>query len=717
MKELLKRHFGFDEFRPLQEEIIQHVMSKKDTFVLMPTGGGKSLCYQLPALKNEGLTLVISPLIALMKDQVDALRSNGINASFINSSITYEEINIIKEQIKRKAIQLLYIAPERLAVDGFYDFLKSVNVGLIAVDEAHCISEWGHDFRPDYRNLRSLKTIFPNIPIIALTATATPIVQDDIIRQLSLTGGKRFISSFNRENLKLTVLRKRNAFEKVLQALEKHKGESAIIYCFSRKETEKVAADLQAEGYLALPYHAGLDPEVRKNNQELFIKDEVSIMVATIAFGMGIDKPDVRLVVHYTFPKTLEGYYQEIGRAGRDGLPSDCVLLYSLGDKRKHEFFLDEVQDQEEKNKLQKKLDQVIGYCESFICRRKHVLSYFGEEYTKENCGACDTCLQPVDAFDATQISKSIMTCIAQTGNRFGMSHIVKVLKGSRIEKIIQLSHQNLSSYNSLQGVSEEEIKHVIKYLTVKGFIKKEDGMYPTLSVTIKGQAFLKGVEVISLPKLKIDSLDRESNSGSEVLEFEPELFAQLRILRKHIADERNVPPFAIFGDQSLQEMSYYFPSDEENFLKIHGVGVQKLEDLGPQFISLIKTYCRLNNIEPKSILRKTPRTRSQSKSSRSGIGNYMKTKELIEQKKSLAQIATELGFTKETIIKHIERLLEANQKLDLSYMQPDPITMAEISNAFDVCGDSLLKPIYLFLKEKYSYDDIRLVGLLRSCK
>jgi ATP-dependent DNA helicase RecQ len=385
MKEFLKTYFGYDEFRPLQEEVIGNVMSGKDSFVLMPTGGGKSLCYQLPALKFNGLTIVISPLIALMKDQVDALKANGISAEYINSSLSYQEIVQIQKNVQEGKVKILYLAPERLAMESFQKFLKTLKISLIAIDEAHCISEWGHDFRPDYRNLKLFKSQFPNVPIIALTATATSKVREDIVKQLSLSNPKICVSSFDRENLSFLIIRKKNAFDKLVRILEKHKNEPVIIYCFSRKDTEQIATDLKIEGFNALPYHAGLNSETRKRNQELFIKDEAQIIVATIAFGMGIDKPDVRLVVHYTFPKTMEGYYQEVGRAGRDGLPSECALFYSYGDRRKHDFFIDQMKDNKERNNALKKLDQVIEYCEQTECRRKFVLNYFGEEYVFPN--------------------------------------------------------------------------------------------------------------------------------------------------------------------------------------------------------------------------------------------------------------------------------------------------------------------------------------------
>src|SRR3989339_823575 len=503
MKKLLKKYFGYDQFRPLQEEIINNVVNKKDTFVLMPTGGGKSLCFQLPALKFSGITLVISPLIALMKDQVDNLKKNGISADFLNSTQSEKEQNEIGQKLKNNETKLLYVAPERLALPGFQEFLKTLNINLIAIDEAHCISEWGHDFRPDYRNLKILKNIFPGTPIIALTATATPRVQEDIVGQLSLQKAKIFISSFNRENLNISIINKEKAFNKLTNLLAEYKNKSVIIYCFSRNDTEKITEKLNKLGFNALPYHAGLNAEIRKKNQNMFIKDSINIMVATIAFGMGIDKPDVRLVVHYTFPKTLESYYQEIGRAGRDNLPSECVMFYTYADTRKHEFFIGQINDKKMRETAQNKLNEVLEFAEGNVCRKKHLLKYFGEEL-HENCNTCDACLTDEEKFDATVIAQKIISAILRTEERFGKNHIIDVLLGKNTQQIRRYGHD------------------------------------------------------------------------------------KIRVIRKHIAERENIPPFMIFGDKTLHQMAHCLPAEKNTFSSLYGVGELKLQKYSDIFIEKI---------------------------------------------------------------------------------------------------------------------------------
>jgi len=701
MLEALKKYFGYNSFRPLQKEVIDSVMDGKDTFVLMPTGGGKSLCFQLPALLSEGVTVVLSPLIALMKDQVDNLQTNGISAAFINSSMSEREKSMVKQQLQDGQIKLLYIAPERLDVDGFKEFLQQINISLIAVDEAHCISEWGHDFRPSYYKLRVLKEWFPDTPIVALTATATPKVQQDIVNKLSLKNPNSFLGSFDRPNLTLKVMRKRNSFEKILDLLEKNKWESVIIYCFSRKETEKIAEKLQEQRYNALPYHAGLPDKERKQNQELFINDKVDIIVATIAFGMGIDKPDVRLVIHYVFPKTLESYYQEIWRAGRDGLASDCVLFYSYGDKRKHDFFINQMPNLEEQYKARMKLQEIIGYCELTNCRRKHLLWYFGE--TSDDCGNCDNCVRVDEKFDATLITQKILSAMIRTGNTFGMNYVIDILRWSRKKAVLNNGHDRLSVYGIVDDYSADELKHIVKLLIQEWLIVKEGLDYPTLAISEKWIQWLWSRESISLLKSE-DEVPKKTKIRN--LEYDQKLFAELRWLRRKLAETKWVPPFMVFSDVALQEMCYYFPVDDEWFLWITGVGEQKLASFGEEFLGIIKNYVEENEITPPS-----PRIRTTSSRSRSKSWNHHTTQKLLEQKLSLKEISMKQGFGLWTIVNHIQKLIQKGENCDIMYLKPDDKVFEEIKSAFEHCGNERLRPIFDHLDGEYSYEEIRLVG------
>ena len=600
MRALLKSHFGYDHFRPLQEDIITNVLDQNDTLVLMPTGGGKSLCYQLPSLCFEGLTMVVSPLIALMKDQVDSLKANGIAAEFINSTVSFTEISRIRRRATNGQLKILYVAPERLALPGFRDFMHSLDVSLIAIDEAHCISEWGHDFRPDYRNLKALRHDFPAVPVIALTATATEEVRQDIIAQLDLQKVRTFLASFNRANLTYLVEPKRVAFNELLDLLRKHENEPVIIYCISRKETESLAADISANNLKALPYHAGLDNEVREKTQEKFIRDKVPIIVATIAFGMGIDKPDIRLVVHYDLPKTLEGYYQETGRAGRDGLPSECVLFYSYRDKMKQDYFVDQIEDHTQRENAQQKLAQVIEFCELQTCRRKYVLEYFGEEST-DHCGGCDVCLTPREEFDATEIAQKILSAVIRTGERFGVNHLSEVLRGATTKRVRSLGHDKLTVFGIVVDFTDDELKQMVSLLLAQGLLVKNGNQYPTVSVTQAGRTFLKGWEKLTLMVPKRESKVVPGLDGANP-EYDRSLFEKLRALRKELADERDVPPYIIFSDASIQQMAYYFPQSGESFASINGVGAQKLAQFSDQFLAVICNHSHENGLVERNI-------------------------------------------------------------------------------------------------------------------
>ena len=705
MHDLLKKHFGYDNFLPLQEEIIACVLKQRDALVIMPTGGGKSLCYQLPALQFDGLTLVISPLIALMKDQVDALKSNGIAAAFINSTQPYAEMSRIRAQAQQGDLSILYIAPERLALPGFQNFLETLKVSLIAVDEAHCISEWGHDFRPDYRTLGDLRCSLPHVPFIALTATATGRVRRDIITQLDLDEPQIFIASFDRANLNYTVRPKRNTFGALLDLLEKNRGESTIIYCFSRKDTELVAANLSDEGFDALPYHAGLDAEVRSETQEKFIHDEVSIIVATIAFGMGIDKSDIRLIVHYDLPKSIEGYYQETGRAGRDGLPSDCVLFYSYGDKIKQDFFIDQIEDETARQNAQEKLAQIIAFCDSQACRRKYLLGYFGQNWDSENCGGCDICLASKETFDATIIAQKVLSAIIRTGERFGIGHITQILRGANTRRIRELGHDKLSVYGIVNDFSDDDLKEITALLIAKSFLLKKGREYPTLGITETGRNFLKNREKLTLTRRKrAEEIPPDSRTA---LDYDKALFEELRRLRSRIASERNVPPYIIFSDATLQQMAYYIPQNRESLSRISGVGAVKLEQLGDTFLPIIRNHAHMHNLTERNI---PSQRRDKSRNVRRNGSTYDLTKQLVQQGLSLAEVAKQRGLTKGTITSHIERLIHAGEDLDLRPLMPPSERFEKIKTTFYNSDGTALSLVKAHLGDDYAYDEIRIV-------
>ena len=598
--EALKRYFGFDSFRPLQEQIIRDALLGKDTFALLPTGGGKSLCFQLPALVRPGLTVVVSPLIALMKDQVDALQTAGVAATFLNSSLAPSESRERLRGLHNGQFQLLYVAPERLMLSGFLEDLQRWNVNLIAVDEAHCISEWGHDFRPEYRQLVQLRGMFPGVPLMALTATATERVRADIITHLKLREPRCYVASFNRPNLTYRVIPKSGPYEQTLEFLRAHPSSTGIVYCQSRKSAENVAARLTEDGVKAVPYHAGMESKDRATNQELFLRDEVRVICATIAFGMGINKSNVRFVIHYDLPKNIEGYYQETGRAGRDGLPSECVLLFSAGDVVKQQQFLDEKPDTE-KIIVREQLQQMVHYAESAECRRVSLLRYFGEEFNDGNCGACDNCLNPRESYDGTLLAQKFLSCIyrIREKSRFGvgLNHVVEVLTGGDTEKVRKFGHQQLSTYGIGKDVSRTEWSAIGRELIRLGFVKQDVQRFNVLELTVEGRTVLKERKKISLTKpMKVP--EKRVHVIGEIA-CDEALFERLRTLRKRLADERGVPSYIIFSDVSLRQMARAYPANRSEFARISGVGQRKLEEFGQVFMDEIAAHVQSS---PKQI-------------------------------------------------------------------------------------------------------------------
>ena len=713
--ELLKSRFGYDRFWPLQKEIIGNVLEGRDSLALMPTGGGKSLCYQLPALIFPGVTLVVSPLIALMKDQVDALNANGIPARFINSSLSGAEIEKVQGEVRKGAVKLLYVAPERLPGHGFRRFLMDVELSLIAVDEAHCISEWGHEFRPDYWNLVDLRRDFPAVPVIALTATATERVRDDIITQLGLQRGRVFRSSFNRPNLSYTVRPKADSWDELVSLLEKHRGQPSIIYCFSRQETEELSRRLRESGFSSVPYHAGLDTGTRRRAQDDFIRDRVSIIVATIAFGMGIDKPDVRLVVHYGMPKSVEGYYQETGRAGRDGLDSECVLFFSLADRVRQDYFVGQIQDEAERRHAREKLDRMVAYAQLPTCRRRYLLEYFGERWGEDNCGRCDLCLDPSREFNGTEIAQKILSAVVKTEERFGANHVINVLVGSRDKKVLAFGHDELSVYGIVKEFNRDQLKEVVGQLRAKGLLERNEGDLPTLSVSAEGWAVLRGREMVTLvqpaEKVKPGRMrDREVLS-----EYDKALFEELRVLRKRLAEERNVPPYVVFGDVSLRHMAVAYPQSKDEFSRVHGVGEAKLDEYGPEFVEVIRAYAEANDVEapvgPVPPLR-AEKTRNGPSSNGVLSGTHEKTREMIEEGLTLDEIAEGRGLARNTVIGHLERIARQGIKLDLVRLLPAGERFARIEEAFGESGGAFLSPVKELLGEDYDYEELKLVRI-----
>jgi ATP-dependent DNA helicase RecQ len=593
----LKRHFGHDQFRPLQREIVQDALAGQDVFVLMPTGGGKSLCFQLPALMREGLTIVVSPLIALMKDQVDALQTSGIPATYLNSTLNREEAKARWRGLHRGEYRMLYVAPERLMLDAFLERALNWNIAQLAIDEAHCISEWGHDFRPEYRELKKLRKHLPDVPLMALTATATERVRADIVKELKLRDPRCYVASFNRPNLTYRVVPKSVPYEQLLAFIRSRPNDSGIVYCASRKSTESLTRNLNADGVNAKPYHAGLTTPERTKHQDAFLRDDVRVITATIAFGMGINKPNVRFVVHYDLPKNLESYYQETGRAGRDGLPSECILLFSPGDVAKQRHFIDEKSEKEARI-ARAQLQQMVHYAETRECRRGVLLEYFGEKFLPQSCDSCDNCLQPRETFDGTVHAQKFLSCVyrihARHGFGFGLGHVVDVLRGADTEAIRQRRHNELSTYGIGGELKRGEWQAIGRELLRLGLVQCAPGKFATLSLTPAGLEALRKRTSIILTK-QIEIAEKAARRKPGAIECDEVLFERLRTLRRQLADERGVPAYIVFSDVSLREMARNYPTNSTEFRRIPGVGEQKLKDFGEAFLSEIRSHSAEN--------------------------------------------------------------------------------------------------------------------------
>jgi len=706
IKQKLKTVFGYDSFRPLQEEIISNILSKRDSLIIMPTGGGKSLCYQIPALLFKGLTVVISPLISLMKDQVEQLKQLGVDAVVLNSSLTPEEYSYNFNCVKSKKAKMLYLAPESLFKDDIQRLLNEAGLESITVDEAHCISEWGHDFRKEYRQLGILRTKYPDAVCAALTATATPRVQDDIVKNLNLVNSQKFVASFDRKNLFLQVVPKLDPFLQTVEFLNEHKNQSGIIYCFSRRQVDELHEDLSGIGFSTKPYHAGLSDAERVTNQDLFTNDKVDIIIATIAFGMGINKSNVRFVIHYDLPKNLESYYQEIGRSGRDGVRADCLLLFSGSDTAKINYFINQKEDAVERISAKAHLDAMVRYAEYDGCRRQPLITYFGEHYSKVNCGMCDNCIAEAKVSeDITIAAQKFLSAVKRTGEIFGAGYIIDVLTGSEQEKILRNGHHNLTVY----GIGKEYTKVQWKQIPIQLLNKN----YLTRDVEFGGLKLTPSAISVLFKKEKVyGRVEAKVRSSTKRLilkeEYDEELFEILRQKRRQIAEARNVPPYVIFSDRTLIEMAKELPQNEFQLSKISGIGEKKIKSYGSVFLILIKSYCAQKNIpakKPVVIIEKTERKR------------YIEVGQEFNKNISVESIAETMGVKRETIIKHLFDYVLNGNKLNPDYLQSEVNSGKELQknilNEFKREGTSALSP----LKEKFgdavTYDDLHLLRII----
>jgi len=695
----LKTVFGFHEFRPPQQEVIEQVIAGEDVFLVMPTGGGKSLCYQIPALHRTGLAIVVSPLISLMKDQVDALLANGVRAACFNSSLSSVEARRVSRQMENGELDLLYVAPERLMQPEFLERLTQLKLALFAIDEAHCISQWGHDFRPDYVQIGRLRGLFPAVPIVAMTATADPETRRDIIRQLGIEQATVYVAGFDRPNITYTVMPKQKPFAQLGVFLNNRRGEAGIVYALSRKRVEQVAERLCAAGFAAAAYHAGLPDEERRRVQDAFRRDDLRIVVATVAFGMGIDKPNVRFVVHYDMPKSVESYYQETGRAGRDGLPSEALMLFGMGDVMTARSLIENSDNPERVRIELQKLNAMVAYAEALTCRRRALLAYFGDQ-RDHDCDNCDICNDPPQRFDASELAKKALSCVYRVGECFGARHVIDVLRGAKGQRILDLRHNQLSTYGIGADLSSVEWDNIIRQLIHLGYLVQDFTRFGALGLSPSARPVLKGETqvILGLPRdvAKVEEKSRRKNGAGEGVHRA--LFEALRAVRKQIADAASVPPFVVFSDATLVEMAKSRPRDERELLSITGVGEHKLRKYGAQFLAAIDEDRR--STAPVADIAGLSLTLSDTQRD---------TFTLYRQGLSLPEMASRRGLKDLTVVAHLEELLAAGLDIDLRrFVDADKIPLIEAR--LEELGAIGLTPLKEGLPESISYTDIRLV-------
>jgi ATP-dependent DNA helicase RecQ len=706
LTQALKKFFGYDTFRGRQEDVIKSVMAGRNTFVIMPTGAGKSLCYQLPAVMMKGTALVISPLIALMKNQVDQLQAFGIDAGFLNSSMSRADYDDVKQRALKRKLKLLYVAPESLVKEEFVDFLRQITVSFVAVDEAHCISEWGHDFRPEYRRIREMLNQLGDVPVIALTATATPKVRLDIMQNMQVEDAETFLTSFNRPNLYYEIRPKVNAVPSIIKYIKQNLGKSGIIYCLSRRKVEEIAEILNVNGIRAVPYHAGLDSSTRTRHQDMFLNEDVQVVVATIAFGMGIDKPDVRYVIHYDVPKSIEGYYQETGRAGRDGLEGNCLLFYDFNDIVKLEKFMKDkpVSERESGRHL---LYEMAAFSESGACRRKLMLHYFGEHFEQEKCkGMCDNCRQPRETFDGFKEAKLGLESVLQVGEKFGVNHMVQILRGANTQQVNLYEHEKIPVFGKGKEMGEKEWKSIFSQLIINDFIMKDIEEYGVIKLGEKGKAFLAKPYPIDLIRYRtFEEIEQDSTQPEEFKTYDEDLFDLLKKLRKTVAKEKGIPPYVIFQDPSLEDMATKYPVTMEEFQNITGVGMGKARKFAAPFIKHIKSYVEENDIErPVEVVVKSAARKSMNK---------LFVIQHVDRRTRLNEIAEMKGMSFDDLLDNIELIVYSGTTLNIDYYIFDVMDEDKVDDIYDYFMESETDDLDLAegeLGPEITREEIRLV-------